>query len=122
MTPPSIAAKSTWTPEPWHVNPHFECAQNTVARDLCAPIRYGNGKDPEADTERACQCVNKLAEHDDLSAVAIVPVGVMEGVKEALRIAMTAPCRSHSNENWHLISQVAQAVDALEAKADAGVQ
>jgi protein-disulfide isomerase-like protein with CxxC motif len=55
-------------------------------------------------------------------AVAIVPVGVMEGVREALRIAMTAPCRSHSNENWRLIAQVAQAAAALEAKADAGVK
>ncbi len=85
----------------------------------------------KANAARACDCVNLLAGHD-LSAVAIVPVVVMEAARRSLQRAQrhlmasvpdcAAPPLFMTPSVQGAYHAISEALAALEAKADAGVQ
>ncbi len=131
MTPPSIAAKAAPATVEWD-EPHeghirYGRIRLRFSTDECC--REAEAIE-SAEAHHVAACVNKLAGHPDLSAVAIVPVGVMEGVREALREAadLTASRMADSigyGPEVHRAmlgrhERMLAALAALEAKADAG--
>ncbi len=120
MTQTSIAAKAAHSPTPWSLSVFDGRAVMSANGFMCAearPVSLEDGDEGSlANARRIVACINLLSGHD-LSAVAIVPVGVTEGVRDALS---RADAVTRAAGVWSPVYR--DALAALSAKADAGVQ